>query len=174
MVEQAAVALGAPRIEPGPGPCPGRSLPGADGEDRLAVEQQAPEELALRRHPREAAHRGAVAEPAGVERDDVVASPQRRRELPEAVHHALDLLARAAAVDEQRPGAASRIGRQVPDHGDADRRAARVPTAAADRATGRVKRLAALPAAVRMAQKAAGNPPAICSVMSMIRLRAII
>jgi hypothetical protein len=31
-----------------------------------------------------------------------------------------------------------------------------------------------LPAAVRMAEKAAGNPPAICSVMSLIRLRAII
>jgi hypothetical protein len=50
-------------------------------------------------------------------------------------------------------------------------------TAAADTAAGRGKRLAALPAAVRMAEKAAGHPPAICSVMSvirLIRLRAII
>ena len=46
-------------------------------------------------------------------------------------------------------------------------------TAAADTAAGRGKRLAAL-AAVNMAEKAAGSPPAICSVMSVIRLRAII
>ena len=130
MVEQAAVALGAPRVEPGPGPFPGRFLPGADGEDGQAAEGQAPEELALRRHGREAAHRGAVAEPAGVERDDVVPSRDRRRELPEAaVMKLMDLLHRAAGVEEQRPDAASRIGRQVPDHGDADRRAARVPVA---------------------------------------------
>jgi len=37
-------------------------------------------------------------------------------------------------------------------------------TAAADAAAGRGKRLAALPAAVRMAEKAAGNTPAVCSV----------
>jgi hypothetical protein len=47
-------------------------------------------------------------------------------------------------------------------------------TAAADTAAGRGKRLAALPAAVRMAEQAAGHPPATCSVMSVTRLRAII
>ena len=129
MVQQAAVALSAPRVEPGPGPYPGRVLPGADGEHGRAAEGHVPEELALRRHGREAAHRGAVAEPAGVERDDVEPSRQRRRELPEAGHQDLDLLGRAAGVEEQRPRAASRIGRQVPDHGDADRRAARVAVA---------------------------------------------
>ena len=130
MVEQAAVALGAPRVEPGPGPFQGRFLPGADGEDGQAAEGSAPEELGLRRHGREAAHRGAVAEAAGVERDDVPPGRDRRRDLPEAAgHEALDLHHRAAAVVEQRPGAASRIGRQVPDHGDADHRAARVPVA---------------------------------------------
>ena len=46
-------------------------------------------------------------------------------------------------------------------------------TAAADMAAGRGKRLAALPAAVRMAEKAADNPPATCLVTSVIRLRAI-
>ena len=122
MPEQAAAPCGAPRVEPGPGPHPGRVLPCADREGG-----QAPKELALRRHGREAAHRGAVAEPARVERDDVVPSRDRRGKSPEAVHEGLDLHAGAAEVDEQRSDAASRVGRLVPDHGNPDRRAARVP-----------------------------------------------
>src|ERR1700683_3743454 len=130
MVEQTAVAPGAPRVGPGPGPFRGRFLPGADREDGYSIEEQVSEELALRRHGREAAHRGAVAETARVERDDVVPSRDRRGEVrPEVGHDVLDLLHRAADVEEKRPDAASRIGREVPEHGDADRRAARVPVA---------------------------------------------
>ena len=45
MVQQAAVALGAQRVEPGPGPYPGRLLPGADGEDGRPPKDAPPRNL---------------------------------------------------------------------------------------------------------------------------------
>ena len=119
VVDQRAAMSGTARVEPGPGPLPGSVLAGADGE-----RGQSGQQLVLCRHGRKAADLRAVAEAARVKRDDVVPFPQHGRKLTEACREPLDLLVGAAAVEEQRAKPPTRAGGPVPDHGDADRRAA--------------------------------------------------
>ena len=120
--EQAAVLPGAQRVEPRPRSLPERDLPRAHRKRR-----QAGQELVLGGGIREAAHRAAKAEPAHVEGDDVEPRPQRGGNGTEFGQDGLDLLGGTTRVDEKRTGLARAVGRQVPDHRNADRRAARVP-----------------------------------------------
>jgi hypothetical protein len=121
MVKQSTVGLAATGVEPGPGLLPLCVLLRADGEQR-----ERGQELLLRCGIGETANRGAEAETARVEEDDVEARPHHRGKVRVKAHYALDLLARAAAVDEQRPEAPRGVGGQVPDHCDADLLAAGV------------------------------------------------
>ena len=118
----AAVSFGAPGVEPGVGLFPRCVLLRADGERR-----QRRQERLLRRDGREAAHRGAEAEAARVEGDDVKTLPHWGGEPLVSAQEALDLLVGAAAVDEQRADALRGISGEVPDHRDADLRAVWVP-----------------------------------------------
>jgi len=96
---------GALGVEPGGGPRPGYFLLVPDREQR-----QADQERVLRGQAREAADRGAETESARIKGDSVETRPQFGRNLRIGGQEWLDLLGRAAAVEEQRAEPARGVG----------------------------------------------------------------